>query len=341
MDGNLLRVHDLLAADGDFLHIAVLVLALHNHVAVVARELVLVQVGALPHLGSDDLLGLVVDVVHGGLDGLPVLEVEGPEHASVPEVVLVQVQVLVLSEVELGFSHCVQLDIPDVIVVNRLVLWLSSVGNTHQQVLVGPHLPQGCYSYLALGHSVGFPDLVGPLVALVVAFLHGWVFLQVVGPDLEAIVVAALEPTDCGVVVGLPHHVLVGPDFFGFPLVEDLCFGGEGVGEVSQLKGVVVVAPVFMHAAQAALREDVDEALVALLCLELEGDIDTGVVDQVPDQEVVLPGLEHHDLTVAEEGEGVHILFEYDLAEQLTVMGDVAEAILPESSDSQENNGVV
>ena len=110
---------------------------------------------------------------------------------------------------------------------------------------------------------------------------------------------------------------------------------------VAETEGVVVVSSVFVNADGLGVVEDVDEALIGLLSFKVEGDIKAGMVLQVPDQNVVPAGLQDHNFTLVQEGEGVHILFKDDFTKKFAVVADVSQAVLPETSDTQKHDGLV
>ncbi len=103
MNADLARLHNLLRVDLHPLHIPILVLAIQQQIPIEPWEVIFVQVSALPSFLSDYLFCLVVYVVNGSLQRFSCLVVEGPEHASVAKVMLVQVKVVEFSKVEQGW----------------------------------------------------------------------------------------------------------------------------------------------------------------------------------------------------------------------------------------------
>ena len=83
---------------------------------------------------------------------------------------------------------------------------------------------------------------------------------------------SSLEPAESGVVVGFADHEFIGPGFLVVEDVEGFLVGFKWVSEITESEGVVVVAAIFLDADIVGLREDVDEALVGLLSLVVEGD---------------------------------------------------------------------
>lgn len=156
MQSNLLRVHHLLYLERELLHIAVLVLALHEGRVVVARDEVLGEVGAQPALASHDGLGLVVDVVHRAEQGVAVLELEGSEHGDGAEVeVIYEVVVVFLLEVHLALSHDLQVQVDYEVIVDHafrvLSLRFGLVGDADCKQLASFGLPHRSDSALHSG----------------------------------------------------------------------------------------------------------------------------------------------------------------------------------------------
>lgn len=67
MRTNLPRFHNLLGINFSPFHITIFVLAIEKKIAIVAGEIVFVEVTAFPGFLGDYLLGFVVDVEDGGL----------------------------------------------------------------------------------------------------------------------------------------------------------------------------------------------------------------------------------------------------------------------------------
>ena len=168
------------------------------------------KVAAFPGLLCDHLLCFVVDVIHWGFKRLPILKVEGSEHAGVAHVVLVKVQVLVLAQVELGFPDGLGFHVRHIVVVGDAVFAFGTVADAHQQELILPHLPHGGDGNFRLVHALRLAHFVGKFVLVE---LTGPIS-NFIGSKLKAIIMSSLVPAHHGVVVGLPDHVFVGPGFF-------------------------------------------------------------------------------------------------------------------------------
>lgn len=119
-------------------------------------------------------------------------------------------EVLKLPEIELSLSDGFGFDVGDVVVVGWSVLGFSSVADANQHELIRPHFPHGGDGYFGFGHAVGFADFVGDLIFFILSIFLG---SEIVGSELESIVMSSFEPAQHRVIVGLSDHVFVGPDF--------------------------------------------------------------------------------------------------------------------------------
>ena len=138
--------HDLLALNGDIVHLPVLIQALDHKVVIVAGEVVLVQVVALPVLDGHDFLFLVADVEDGTVDGLPPLfEGDGLYDKGRPEVHLMNVQLMLVYvlELEVCLAKGAIFDIYNVVIVNDTVFFvgLGPAAMGDEAELVFSHLP--------------------------------------------------------------------------------------------------------------------------------------------------------------------------------------------------------
>ena len=222
---DLLGLNDLLDVDGGLLDVSHVEGGLHQSGGVPAgQEVVVVVDDALPAFSLDDLLGLVVHVVNGGVLYLALNVPEGVEHGHIAhseatgELVVVAEPVLLDVEHVLGLTDgglvVSQRGVDDVVVVMDpvlvlcLLLVLRFVRNSHQSVVVGSGLPQEEDLELDVSHSVLGTDLDS---GFDLRELSLGVFFEVeVGED-ELLVVLVLPDQNLGVVVALGVLVLVGP----------------------------------------------------------------------------------------------------------------------------------
>ena len=128
---NFFGSHNFLGFNHHAFHIGVVILSFNQQVSVVSREVILVEIAAFPLFFGDDFFSFVVDVEDWSFDGLTIFEFKSPEHAGVTKVILIELEVLVLSESEFGLSHGSFFYIPHIVVIDGSIFGEGSVGSAH------------------------------------------------------------------------------------------------------------------------------------------------------------------------------------------------------------------
>ena len=123
-----------------------------------------------------------------------------------------------LAEGELALSDAACIHVDHIIVVWRPINCIRTVGDADQHKLRWPHLPHGRDCYFDFFHSTLRWQAVWEFVVVVVLAF----FTQVIGPELEPIIVPAFEPAEHRMIVGFPDHVFVCPNILAIEHMEGL-----------------------------------------------------------------------------------------------------------------------
>lgn len=89
------------------------------------------------------------------------------------------------------------------------------------------------------------PNIIREFINLILTIS---IIPQIKSPELEPIIMPALEPAHHRMVVCFPDHVLVGPYLIRIEYFERLLVLCQGVSEVRQSEGIVVVSTILLDA---------------------------------------------------------------------------------------------
>lgn len=129
-------------------------------------------------------------------------------------------------------------------------------------------------------------------------------------------------------IISFSYHVLVCPDFIIIVLMNRFLVLGKGVTEITELKCIVIVSPIFLNAYELSLWEYEYLWLISFWIFEIKIDISYGIFLKIPDENVIFSCFQHHHLSLGKHTKGIDVFWEYFLLYHFTIGVHMSQTIL-------------